>query len=43
MAVRCQEVVDCLLDAADRFEQAVYGGVVAELAPLSGVLVEGLE
>lgn len=43
VAVRCQEVVECLLDAADRFEQTIYSGSVAELPPLSDVLVEGLE
>ena len=43
VAVRCQEVVDCLLDAADQFEQAIYSGNVADLPPLSDVLVEGLE
>jgi arylsulfatase A-like enzyme len=43
VAVRCPEVVDCLLDAADRFEQAIYSGNVAELPPLSDVLVDGLE
>jgi arylsulfatase A-like enzyme len=43
VAVRCQEVVDCLLDAADQFEQAIYGGNVADLAPLSEVLVKGFE
>jgi arylsulfatase A-like enzyme len=43
VAVRCQEVVECLLDAADRFEQAIYSGSVADLPPLSDVLVEGLE
>ncbi len=42
VAVRCQEVVDCLLDAADQFEQAIYSGNVADLPPLSDVLVEGL-
>jgi arylsulfatase A-like enzyme len=42
VAVRCQEVVDCLLDAADQFEQAIYSGNVAELPPLSDVLVQGL-
>jgi len=42
VAVRCQEVVDCLLDAADQFEQAIYGSHVADLPPLSDVLVEGL-
>ena len=26
VAIRCQEVVESLLDAADRFEQAIYGG-----------------
>jgi arylsulfatase A-like enzyme len=43
VAVRCQEVVDCLLDAADQFEQAIYSGTVADLPPLSDVLVEGFE
>ena len=43
VAVRCQEVVECLLDAADQYEQAIYSGNVADLPPLSGVLVEGLE
>jgi hypothetical protein len=43
VAVRCQEVVDCLLDAADRFEQAIYSGSVGDLPALGDVLVEGLE
>ena len=43
VAVRCQEVVDCLLDAADQFEQAIYSGSVAELPLLTDVLVDGLE
>ena len=43
VAVRCQEVVDCLLDAADQYEQAIYSGTVANLPPLGDVLVEGLE
>ena len=43
VAVRCQDVVDCLLDAADQFEQAIYSGNVADLPPLSDVLIEGLE
>ncbi len=43
VAVRCQEVVECLLDAADQFEQAVYSGSVADLPALSDVLLEGLE
>jgi len=43
VAVRCQEVVENLLDAADRFEQAIYSGSLADLPPLDGVLVEGLE
>ncbi len=42
VAVRCQEVVECLLDAADRFEQTIYSGSVADLPALSDVLVEGL-
>jgi len=43
VAVRCQEVVDCLLDAADRFEQAIFSGNLGHLPPLSDVLVEGFE
>ena len=43
VAVRCPEVVDRLLDAADQFEQAIYGGNVADLPPLGDMLVEGLE
>ncbi len=43
VANRCQEVVDCLLDAADQFEQTIYSGSVADLPALSDVLVEGLE
>jgi arylsulfatase A-like enzyme len=42
VAVRCQEVVECLLDAADRFEQTIYSGNVADLPALSEVLVGGL-
>jgi arylsulfatase A-like enzyme len=42
VANRCQEVVECLLDAADRYEQTIYGGNVADLPPLGDVLVEGL-
>jgi arylsulfatase A-like enzyme len=42
VANRCQEVVECLLDAADQFEQAIYSGTLAELPPLNDVLVEGL-
>jgi len=42
VSVRCQEVVEHLLDAADQFEQAIYSGKVADLPPLSDVLIEGL-
>jgi hypothetical protein len=42
VANRCQEVVECLLDAADQFEQTIYGGNVADLPALSDALVEGL-
>ncbi len=42
VAIRCQEVVDRLLDAADQFEQAIYSGTLADLPPLDDVLVEGL-
>ena len=43
VAVRCPEVVDCLLDAVDRFEQAIYGGNLSALPPLDGALVEGFQ
>ncbi len=43
VAVRCQVVVERLLDAADQFEQTIYSGNVADLPALSDVLVEGLE
>jgi hypothetical protein len=33
---------ECLLDAADQFEQAIYSGTLAQLPPLNDVLVEGL-
>ena len=42
VANRCQEVVESLLDAADRFEQTIYSGTAADLPPLDEVLVEGL-
>jgi arylsulfatase A-like enzyme len=42
VAIRCLEVVECLLDAADRFEQAIYSGTVADLPPLNDVLINGL-
>ena len=43
VANRCQDVVECLLDAADQYEQTIYSGNVANLPALSDVLVEGLE
>jgi arylsulfatase A-like enzyme len=43
VAVRCQEVVECLLVAIDQFEQAVRSGSVADLPPLNEVLLLGLE
>jgi arylsulfatase A-like enzyme len=42
VANRCQEVVECLLDAEDQFEQTIYSGSVADLPALSDVLLEGL-
>jgi arylsulfatase A-like enzyme len=42
VANRCQDVVECLLDAADQYEQAIYSGTLDTLPPLSDVLVEGL-
>jgi len=43
VAVRCQEVVDLLLEALDQFVLAVADRQPAEFAPLDPVLVEGIE
>jgi len=40
---RCHDVVDCLLDVLDQYEQTLYSGPVSELPPLSEVLLSGLE
>ncbi|MGD0518191.1 MAG: hypothetical protein ABSA26_11710, partial [Thermoguttaceae bacterium] len=39
---RCLEVVECLQDALHQYEQAVKSGSVADLPPLSDVLIHGL-
>jgi hypothetical protein len=43
VAVRCQDVVECLLDALAQYEQTVQHGRVLDLPPLSEVLLRGLE
>jgi arylsulfatase A-like enzyme len=43
VAVRCQDVVECLLIAMEQYEQAVRTGTVAELPPLNEVLLSGLD
>jgi arylsulfatase A-like enzyme len=43
VATRCQEVAECLQDALVLYEQTLYSGRIAELPPLSEVLVQGLE
>jgi len=43
VALRCQEVVECLQDALVQFEQVLYSGQVADLPCLSDVLLQGLE
>jgi arylsulfatase A-like enzyme len=40
---RCLEVVECLQDALVQYEQAVRGGNVTDLPPLSDVLVHGMD
>lgn len=42
VAIRCQEVIECLLDAAAQYEQTIPTGRVADLPPLSEVLLSGL-
>jgi arylsulfatase A-like enzyme len=39
---RCLEIVECLQDALLQYEQAVKSGSVADLPPLSDVLIHGL-
>jgi len=43
VAIRCQEVVGCLLDALVQYEQTVQRGRVSDLPPLNEVLLRGLE
>lgn len=43
VAVRCQEVVECLGDAAIEYEQTVAAGQISDLPELRDVLVQGLE
>jgi arylsulfatase A-like enzyme len=40
---RCQEVVECLRDAIAQYEQTLHSGQIADLPPLSEVLISGLE
>jgi arylsulfatase A-like enzyme len=43
VAVRCPEVVECLLASAAEYEQTVQHGHVADLPPLADVLLNGME
>jgi arylsulfatase A-like enzyme len=43
VAVRCQEVVQCLLDVLAQYERAIQRGRVSDLPPLGDVLTQGLE
>jgi arylsulfatase A-like enzyme len=43
VAIRCREVVECLTDALDQYQQTIQSGFAADLPPLSDVLVSGLE
>lgn len=43
VAIRCQEVVQCLQDTLLQTEQALRTGRTSDLPPLTDVLVEGLE
>ena len=43
VAVRCQEVVECLGDAITEFDQTVQHGRLSDLPALAPVLIEGLE
>lgn len=40
---RCQEVVECLQDVLAQYEQTMHSGQIADLSPLSEVLLTGLE
>jgi hypothetical protein len=42
VSTRCQEVVECLLDALAQYEQALQCGGIGDLPPLSDVLLRGL-
>jgi arylsulfatase A-like enzyme len=43
VAIRCPEVVECLLASAAEYEQTVQHGQIADLPPLSDVLLHGME
>jgi arylsulfatase A-like enzyme len=43
VASRCQDVVECLLDALTAYELTLPAGRVCDLPPLSDVLLNGLE
>jgi len=42
VSTRCLEVVECLQDALVQYEQAVRAGSIADLPPLSDVLIHGM-
>jgi hypothetical protein len=43
VAVRCQEIVECLLDALAQYERTVQRGRASDLPLLGDVLIRGLE
>ena len=43
VSTRCLEVVECLQDALVQYEQAIRSGSVADLPPLSDVLIHGMD
>jgi hypothetical protein len=43
VATRCREVVECLQDVLTEYELTLPAGRIGELAPLSDVLLNGLE
>ena len=43
VASLCPEVCECLLDALAQYEQTLTAGRIADLPPLSEILVSGLE
>ena len=43
VAPRCQEIVECLEDALNEFEQTLQAGRASDLPPLSDILLQGLD